>query len=113
MKINFKQAIIFLLALAVSAFAQAATKPADDNNAPSADEIISKYIQAVGGKEALEKITSRTAKGTFEISSLKIVSPLEIYAKSPNLVALKIDVPGVGLIEQGFNGKVAWATDPQ
>jgi len=53
--------------------------------APSADEILNKYIQAIGGAERLARITSFVAKGTssgYGPESAK--RPIEIYAKAPN-----------------------------
>src|SRR5262249_49355592 len=41
------------------------TAPATPPAMPSADQVIEKYIQAVGGAEALQKITSRAEKGTI------------------------------------------------
>ena len=51
---------------------------------PTADQIIDKYIQALGGAEKLAGITSLSAKGTysgFDTDLGKV--PVEVYAKSP------------------------------
>ncbi|MBI3669326.1 MAG: hypothetical protein HY237_06065 [Acidobacteria bacterium] len=34
---------------------------------PTVDQILDKYVQALGGKTAIEKLSSRVSKGTFEI----------------------------------------------
>jgi outer membrane lipoprotein-sorting protein len=98
--------------IAVAAFAQAAApqKPAD---MPTVDQILDKYVQALGGKAAMEKITSRASKGTFEIAAFGASGSAEIWEKAPNKSALKLDIPGFGLVLEGFNGTVAWAQDPQ
>jgi photosynthetic reaction center cytochrome c subunit len=51
---------------------------------PNADQILDKYIQALGGAERLAGITSLSAKGTysgFDTDLEKV--PVEVYAKSP------------------------------
>jgi photosynthetic reaction center cytochrome c subunit len=52
--------------------------------APSADQILDKYIQALGGAERLAGVTSLSGKGTysgFDTNLDKV--PVEVYAKSP------------------------------
>lgn len=52
--------------------------------APTADQIMDKYIQALGGEERLARITSLSAKGTyagFDTDLGKV--PVEVYAKFP------------------------------
>jgi outer membrane lipoprotein-sorting protein len=59
--------------------------PAEGPNAaarPTADQILDKYIQAVGGAEALQKISSRVEKGKVNIRDRQL--PVEIFAKAPD-----------------------------
>lgn len=79
----------------------------------SVDEILEKYVQAIGGRAALQKITSRVSKGTFELSSLAgVKGTLEAYEKAPNLEVATLTFPGIGTAAQGFDGKVAWELEP-
>ena len=51
----------------------------------SADQVLDKYLQAIGGPGALAKVTSFTAKGTYagyDTGDAEI--PVEIFAKAPN-----------------------------
>src|SRR5262249_45845056 len=111
--------IIFLgLTLSISVLAQAApekpaTKAAEGGADVSVDQVLDKYISALGGKDALMKVKSRSAKGTFEIAAMGLSAPAEIYAKAPNSVVLIINVPGLGTIQQGYNGSTGWSQDPQ
>jgi len=50
--------------------------------APSADEVLDKYIQALGGPQKLSKFVSFAAKGSYEGYD-EPKSPVEIYAKAP------------------------------
>ena len=76
-----------------------------------ADEVLAKYVTALGGRAALEKITSRVSRGSFELSGVAISGPVELYAKAPNLrlVVLK---PGQQIFEDGYDGRVGWELNP-
>src|SRR2546428_1241914 len=52
------------------------------------DQILDKYIQALGGAQALAKLTSFTAIGTYEgFDSVFAKVPLDVYAQAHNLRA--------------------------
>ncbi|HXG67075.1 MAG TPA: hypothetical protein VNO70_18370 [Blastocatellia bacterium] len=104
-------AVLTLLA-SVSALAQSAEKK-PDAAMPTTDQILDKFVQASGGKAAIEKITSRTQKGTFDLPAMGASGTVEIYEKAPNKTVAIIDITGFGVIREGFNGTVAWAEDPQ
>lgn len=54
-------------------------------NQISADQIIDKYVQAIGGETQAAKLASFVAKGTYEgYDSLSEKVPIEIYEKAPN-----------------------------
>ena len=103
------------------AFAQTSPQQADTkvpaaakaDAMPSVDQILDKYVQALGGKAAIEKVTSTLITGTFELPAMGMSGSLEIYAKAPNKNAIVINLSGFGLIQSGFNGTIAWSQDPQ
>jgi zinc protease len=105
--------VITAAALAQAGSQQPATNPKPEAALPSADQIIEKYVQAIGGKAAIEKQTSRVSKGTFELPALGASGTAEVYEKAPNKTAAIINIAGFGLVQEGFDGKVAWSQDPQ
>lgn len=116
-----KQSLMILclmLAAAVAVHAQDNNKPAAAKPAaaaaalPSLDEILDKNVKAMGGKEAIEKITSRSSKGTFEIEAMSMSGNLESVAKAPNKNAVAINIPGFGAVNNVFDGEKGWASDP-
>ena len=70
---------------------------------PTVDEVISKYVQAIGGKEAVEKLTSQVAKGSIQFGDASESKPFEFYKKAPD--KWRADHADTW---QGFNGKVGW-----
>jgi outer membrane lipoprotein-sorting protein len=83
----------------------------------TADEIIEKNLAAVGGREALGKLTSRRGTGTMTIGTPggDLTGPVELLSKAPNkvrvLITLDLTPMGVSdkmVIEQKFNGTDAW-----
>ena len=76
--------------------------------AASADQILDKYIQALGGAQQLAKVTSIVAKGTytgFDTDFGKI--PVDIFAKAPNLRAAVVHTP-TGDNTTVYDGHDAW-----
>jgi len=87
--------------------------------AQTADEIVEKYLTAVGGREALAKLTSRTMTGTITIATPQgdLSGPVEIYAQAPNksrtLVKLDLSAFGAGqmTVDQRFDGTAGYVID--
>jgi hypothetical protein len=79
---------------------------------PTVDQVLDKYVQALGGKENIEKITSRVSKGIYAIPEWETKGPHEIYAKAPNKFMSATNMPDWGVLRQGYNGSAGWAGDP-
>jgi hypothetical protein len=75
--------------------------------------ILDRYVEAVGGREAIESVTTRVARGSFELPDLGVSGETEIYAKAPNKLLVVINLPGVGVSRTGFNGATGWSQDQQ
>ncbi len=78
---------------------------------PTTDQILDKYIQALGGRAAIEKVKSRVMKGSqtgFDGAAFS----LEIYREAPNKFFSQVTRPQ-GLILQGYNGTTGWIKNPR
>jgi outer membrane lipoprotein-sorting protein len=110
--------LAFAMLAAITSAAQekpkAAAPNADTKNAalPNVDEILEKYVKALGGKEAIEKQSSRSAKGTFEIEAMNLTAEMENYQKAPNKFANLFSIPGMGGGAQVYNGDKGWDSNP-
>lgn len=83
----------------------------------TADEIVEKHLAALGGRQALAKLTSRRATGTVSISTPggDLTGPIELSYKAPNKsrAYMQLDLSAVGVadkmtIEQKFDGTAGW-----
>src|SRR5213080_4608016 len=90
----------------------AATQLSNEDARKKADEVLANYVAALGGRVALEKITSRAAKGSFEVSGIAMSGPVEMYAKAPNLMLMVLMMPGQETFKDGFDGRVGWEQNP-
>ena len=79
----------------------------------TAEQILDRYIQAIGGAAAAARLTSYTAKGTYEgfDSDFEQV-PVDIYAKAPDMRATVIHMRA-GDSSTTYDGREAWAAGPQ
>jgi outer membrane lipoprotein-sorting protein len=73
---------------------------------PSAEEIFSKYAAAVGGQTAIDKLKSRTVKGTVAQANGNSYQ-FELSQAAPDKFYLLVTTPQ-GTVERGFNGQVGW-----
>ena len=80
-----------------------------DANLPTADQILDKYLAAVGGASALEKIKSRVQKGTLDAQGMQF--PIEVYSEAPDK-RVSISHPKGGESVTAFNGEAGWLSIP-
>ena len=81
--------------------------------APPAEEILAKYIEALGGAEQVAAITSVVATGTYAgFDTLDREGPLEIYAKAPNLRTLVAHWGGDDDLIWAYDGTNGWRLQP-
>ena len=79
----------------------------------TADQILDKYLQAIGGAQALGRLTSLTAKGTYEgFDSDFAKVPVDIYAKAPNQRAIVAHMAS-GDSATVYDGREAWHAAPR
>lgn len=83
--------------------AEAATK----ETPPTADQILAKYTEALGGIAAIEKLKTRSMKGTW-LTSDGITLSYEVYQSAPDKLYTILNTPKQGVFERGFNGQTAW-----
>jgi hypothetical protein len=83
----------------------ASAKPKDNAPRPTPDQILEKYLQAVGGADAMKQIVSRVEKGTMTFPGGQF--PIEVFAKAPDK---RISVAHMTAGDQmtAFDGHAGW-----
>ena len=76
---------------------------------PSANQLLDKYLAAVGGAAALQKVTSREAKGTATFSGQSVA--VDVYAKAPDK-RLSVMHLKDGDSLTAFDGRQGWLSVP-
>ena len=82
---------------------------AKESTGPTADQLLDKYIQAVGGASAVDRISSRVMKGSIDFGGKSL--PIDIYAKDPEKRISLTRMPN-GDSVTAFNGKEGWLGTP-
>jgi photosynthetic reaction center cytochrome c subunit len=77
---------------------------------PTADQLFDKYLSAVGGADAVQKITSRVEKGTLSAFGGQHF-PVDIYAKAPDKRLSIMHITGGDSIT-AFDGHSGWLSVP-
>ncbi len=86
------------LLISVSSFAQT-----------TADEIIDNYFEAIGGKDAFRALKGQ--KMTAEVDAQGMSIPLEIYVMADGKQITKLEVMGMSMSQDAFDGTDAWSTN--
>ncbi len=89
-----------------------AARAGADAELPSARSVIDRHIGAIGGRAAILARTSTHATGTVAVPSAGMTGSVDIFAARPDRMLFRITLGGIGLIEEGFDGKVGWSLSP-
>lgn len=82
---------------------------------PSVDEVLHRYVEALGGREAVEKLTTRVCTGRY-VKDLHWDDPpyekypIEVFAKLPDKILIVEHKPD-GVRREGYDGGTAWVQD--
>ncbi|MGE3343579.1 MAG: S41 family peptidase [Vicinamibacterales bacterium] len=79
---------------------------------PQARELVAKYVEAIGGEAAWRTVNSMHARGRMSLPAQNMQGTFEILSARPDRALLRVDLAGLGKLETGFDGTVAWTIDP-
>lgn len=79
---------------------------------PSAASLAARHDSLVGGRAALEQLTSIRLLGNISVPAAGIEAPLEILKLAPNGFLYRSVLGTSGEILRGFDGSVAWSVHP-
>ena len=94
-------------------------KPVHNPDKPTApvaittvDQVIEGSLVAEGGRAKLAAMTSQRMVATVTLKAQGIKGTLETLSTPPNNALTRLELPGIGKIEQGVHGDIAWEKNP-
>lgn len=85
---------------------------AEAQELPPADSLVQAYVEAIGGHEAHTSPVSIRTVGTVRMAAMGLSGDFELLQYAPDRMLLRVSVGGIGQIQSGFDGDVAWSIDP-
>jgi thiol-disulfide isomerase/thioredoxin len=85
----------------------------EDTQLPTLDQVLAKYVDAIGGKAAQMRLTSRVATGRVDLIGISNGGRLQSYAIAPNKSLLVMELDSVGVMRKGFDGRNGWEQSDQ
>ncbi len=99
-----------LIALAVCALALLPMGMAIAEDLPSAQSIVDKYIEAIGGKDAIAGIKNSVSKGNMMIVAMGMSATSTSYVELPNAVSI-MEIEGFGEFLSGIKDGTPWSSN--
>jgi hypothetical protein len=106
---RFSKRLIVPLFLGLGAFAITPRFVAQTaGTLPSAQEVLDRYVEVTGGREALLRHKSMTVHGRYQEPKTKLDVETVFYTKDGTKLLLKATLPGGKEYATGFDGETAW-----
>jgi hypothetical protein len=80
---------------------------------PTAKQVVSRYVNAIGGEEVLRRQTGRAFTGAMTFPGNPVPAPFAEYAAPPSSYRLIVDIPEAGAYEEGVTNGIGWSVDPR
>ena len=79
---------------------------------PAAREVVDRYVEAIGGRDAIMEYSSSMATGSLEVVGQGLSGGMTIYGAAPSNTLVIVDFAAIGVESRtGYNGEVGWSTD--
>ena len=99
------------MSVATSQDAEIPKVGAASNDLPSADVLLQQSLEAMGGKEAMDKITSRESQGYMQTPNGEVT--ISIISADPDRFVIRQMVSSLGEFVFGYDGSTLWSRNPQ
>jgi hypothetical protein len=75
---------------------------------PTADQILDRHIAVTGGRAAYDQLKSEVRVVSMELKGRDIRFSVTVYRGRPGKMYSVTEIPGLGKVEEGIDGEVAW-----
>lgn len=108
---SFRTSPLRALVLAGAALSVAAA-PAQAQTLPTAQQVVARYVTAIGGEQAISTQQFRRVQIEMSMPAAGMTMTAEMMQARPNKAVMNIELPGMGSMRQGYDGQVAWSVNP-
>lgn len=108
---SFRTSPLRALALAGAALTVAAA-PAQAQTLPTAEQVVARYVAAIGGEQAIAAQQFRRVQIEMSMPAAGMSMTAEMMQARPNKAVMNMEIPGLGSMRQGYDGQVAWSVNP-
>ena len=74
------------------------------------DQILQRYEEALGGRQAIDAIKSYKMEGSFQLAGMN--GKIAGWRKEPDKTLTVIEFPRFGTLKKGFDGQTRWVQTP-
>jgi hypothetical protein len=74
------------------------------------DQILHRYEQALGGRQAIDAIKSYKMEGSFQLAAMN--GRIAGWRKEPDKTLTVLEFPRFGTLKKGFDGQTRWVQTP-
>ena len=78
-----------------------------DPSMPTVDQILERYVKAIGGRESLARLTTRISRGS-RVGADGVLVPEDVYQKAPDKLLVITTYPNVAFAVR-INGQRGWS----
>jgi len=96
-------ALCLALALPLTAAAQ---------QLPPAKQVLDRYVEAMGGREAIARQKFRTIETEMSMPAMGMNMTVKTVMAAPNRMVTTAEMPGAGALRSGYDGSVGWQVNP-
>jgi hypothetical protein len=75
---------------------------------PTPESILDRFLEVTGGKAAYDARKTEVVTGTVEFAAMGLKGTMATYYQEPAQYYMTMDLAGVGKLESGLTGGVAW-----
>jgi hypothetical protein len=79
---------------------------------PEASVLIDRYVQAIGGREAVLRPGSMRTVSRLEYPATGLRGQHEVLTAQPDRMLTRLVLPGLGEVRSGYDGEVGWVIEP-
>jgi len=79
---------------------------------PTAEAVLTRYVEATGGAEAYRAVKTQSARGSLEFKGMGLKANIRTFSALPNNGLTIMELAGMGEIRSGVRDGLAWELSP-